>query len=193
MEKPITTLGYALLGLLARQSLSGYDLARQMKAPVGFFWQARHSQIYPELARLQTLGLVTSELIEQQDRPDKKLYTITEAGREALRSWATEPAAPAPIRSELVLKAHSVWLADRPKAAALFREEQRRHEAQLAQYEGYRVDMERGLGDALRQVDSSHFASYATLRRGIGYERELIEWCRWVADQLEGGARETPG
>ena len=54
----MTTLGYALLGLLARRALSGYDLAREMKRPVGYFWQARHSQIYPQLARLEALGLV---------------------------------------------------------------------------------------------------------------------------------------
>ena len=49
----MTTLGYALLGLLARRPLSGYDLAGQLKVPVVFFWHARISQIYPELARLE--------------------------------------------------------------------------------------------------------------------------------------------
>ncbi|HEY3085299.1 MAG TPA: PadR family transcriptional regulator [Candidatus Dormibacteraeota bacterium] len=52
----VTTLGYAILGLLARQSLSGYDLARRLRRPIGFYWTARHSQIYPELRRLTALG-----------------------------------------------------------------------------------------------------------------------------------------
>lgn len=45
----MTTLGHVLLGLLARAPASGYDLAQKLKGPVDFFWQARHSQIYPSL------------------------------------------------------------------------------------------------------------------------------------------------
>jgi DNA-binding PadR family transcriptional regulator len=82
-----STLGYALLGLLAREPLSGYDLAQQMKGPVAFFWQAQHSQIYPELARLEKDGLVQFEVVPQYDRPAKKVYAPTEAGRAALRAW----------------------------------------------------------------------------------------------------------
>ena len=49
----MSTLSYALLGLLARQPLSGYDLAQYMKKRVGQMWSALPSQIYPELARLE--------------------------------------------------------------------------------------------------------------------------------------------
>src|SRR5438270_4169475 len=104
MRGPVTALGYALLSLLARELLSGYDIARYMQVPVGFFWQARHSQIYPELARLEAQGLVTHQVVEQRDRPDKKLYSITGAGHAALRQWVTEPTADPPVRNELVLK-----------------------------------------------------------------------------------------
>ncbi len=82
------TLSYALLGLLARQPLSGYDLAQYMKKRVAPMWSALPSQIYPELARLEKQGMVTYRVVEQQDhRPDKKVYEITETGREALRRW----------------------------------------------------------------------------------------------------------
>src|SRR4051794_29228186 len=87
----ISTLGYALLALLEREPLSGYDLGQRMHKPIGFFWQAPRSQIYPELARLESLGYVLHEVIPQEDRPYKKLYTITEAGRLALKSWVSEP------------------------------------------------------------------------------------------------------
>ena len=53
-----STLGYAILGLLADGPQTGYDLTRRMERPVGFYWTARHSQIYPELARLEAAGLV---------------------------------------------------------------------------------------------------------------------------------------
>ena len=53
-----STLGFALLGLLARGSLSGYDIAAQLSHGVGPFWYARHSQIYPELARLEAANIL---------------------------------------------------------------------------------------------------------------------------------------
>ena len=181
------TLGYAILGLLAQEALSGYDLTQLMKGRVGNFWSARHSQIYPELARLEEGGYVTHRVVEQQDRPDKKVYEITEAGLEALKDWVTQPPPPNVPRDELVLKAYSVWLADPEKAARLFREEALRHEEQLARYEETRAWMEREQGENVRRVDSPWFAGYASLRRGIIYERGYEEWCRWVADQLERG------
>ena len=68
----VSTLGYALLGMLAREPRSGYDLGRELKKPIGFFWHARYSQIYPELAKLEGRGYIKHEVIEQQDLPDKK-------------------------------------------------------------------------------------------------------------------------
>jgi DNA-binding PadR family transcriptional regulator len=180
----VRTLGYAVLGLLSREELSGYDLKRWMERPLGYFWSARHSQIYPELARLEEDGFVTHEVVEQSGKPDKKVYRITAGGLEALKQWATQPPVSRPVRDELTLKAYSVWLTDEEKAARLFREEGLRHEEQLAHYEELRAWMEGEHGQELRRPDSPWFASYATLRRGIGYEKEYAEWCRWMADSV---------
>jgi DNA-binding PadR family transcriptional regulator len=48
----MNTLGYVVLGLLAREPLSGYDLKKRMEQRVEFSWSARHSQVYPELSKL---------------------------------------------------------------------------------------------------------------------------------------------
>ncbi len=173
------------MGLLSMEDLSGYDLTRRMAGRVGYFWSARHSQIYPELARLEEGGYVTHSVVEQTERPDKKVYRITARGLEDLKQWVVRPPAPRPTRDELTLKAYSVWLADKEKAARLFREEGLRHEEQLGHYEELRVWMEGEHGPELRSPDSPWFAAYATLRRGIGYEREYAEWCRWMADSVE--------
>ena len=181
----MTTLGYAILGLLSKEDLSGYDLTRRMAGRVGYFWSARHSQIYPELAKLEDGGYVTHSVVEQRERPDKKVYEITAEGLDALREWVTRPPVPRPTRDELTLKTYSVWLADEEKAIRLFREEELRHEEQLAHYEGLRTWMEEEWREDLTSTDSPEFASYATLRRGISYEREYAEWCRWMADSIE--------
>jgi len=181
----MTTLGYAILGLLSREELSGYDLTRRMAGQVGYFWSARHSQIYPELAKLEDGGHVTHIVVEQTERPDKKVYKITAEGLDTLKEWVMQPPVSRPIRDELTLKAYSVWLADKEEAARLFREEELRHEEQLNHYEELRAWMEDEWGGYLASPDDPRFASYATLRRGIGYEKEYAEWCRWVADSIE--------
>ena len=187
-------LGYAILGLLSREELSGYDLAGRMRARVGHFWEARHSQIYPELARLEEGGFVTHRVVEQRERPDKKVYEITPAGLEALKTWVTEPPAPSAARDELVLKTYSLWLAAPEEALALFLDQARRHEEKRLEYETMRAWMEREWGGDILRADSPRFASYAALRRGILYEREYAEWCRWVADRLaEGWRSRSPG
>lgn len=173
------------MGLLSREDLSGYDLTQRMAGRVGYFWRARHSQIYPELAKLEDGGYVTHRVVEQTERPDKKVYRITAEGLEDLKEWVTRPPVPRPVRDELTLKAYSVWLADKEEAARLFREEGLRHEEQLAHYEELRAWMEGVWWENLTRTDSPEFATYATLRRGIGYEREYAEWCLWVADSID--------
>jgi DNA-binding PadR family transcriptional regulator len=182
----MTTLGYAILGLLSREDLSGYDLTQRMAGRVGYFWSARHSQIYPELARLEDDGYVTHSVVEQRERPDKKVYEITAEGMDALKEWVIQSPVPRPTRDELTLKTYSVWLVNKEKALRLFCEEELRHEEQLAHYEGLRAWMEEEWREDLTSTNSPKFASYATLRRGISYEREYAEWCRWVADSIEG-------
>lgn len=161
-------------------------MTQRMKGRVGYFWSARHSQIYPELARLEDGGYVTHSVVEQKERPDKKVYEITDEGKEALRSWVTRPPEPRPTRDELTLKTYSIWLAEPEEVVRLFREEELRHEEQLAHYEEIRAWMEGEWREGLARTDSPEFASYATLRRGISYEREYAEWCRWMADSIEG-------
>ena len=182
----MTTLGYAILGLLSREALSGYDLTGRMKGRVGYFWSAGHSQIYPELARLEDGGFVTYSVVEQRERPDKKVYEITAPGLAALKEWVVRPPEPKPSRDELVLKAYSVWLADPEEAARLFRGEESRHEEQLAHYEELEAWMQGEWGEELFRPDSPRFATHASLRRGIIYERGAAEWCRWVAESIEG-------
>jgi len=180
----ISTLGYALLTLLAREPLSGYDLAQHMKRPLGFFWQAQHSQIYPELADLEEQGCVFHQVIVQEDRPQKKLYTITEAGRSALKAWVTQPPLPATERNELLLKTYAIWLADQHQAIELFRMQERAHAERLALFEQIQSRLEQE-GEGGPHPGEPRFGDYATVRIGVAYEQAYVTWCRWMMEQLE--------
>lgn len=185
----ISTLGYALLARLARRSSSGYELLQSLKRPIGFFWQASQSQIYPELKRLEILGLVSFEVVEQTNRPDKKIYSITREGREALSNWAVAPAEPEPSRNELLLKTYTLWLADPAKALKLFRAHEDLHRSQLAHYEHILASIEEEHPAPIRMREPL-FGDYATLQIGLRYERDYVEWCHWMIEQLEQAIEE---
>jgi DNA-binding PadR family transcriptional regulator len=182
------TLGYVLLELLVRGSYSGYDLTQILKQRIAYFWQAGHSQIYPELARLEAENLVTFEVVAQEDRPDKKIYSITEAGRALLREWVTTPTDSfPPKRDELVLKAYCLWLGDPERAIKLFEDQAQQHTKQLADYRKAQAWIEQQWDQEGRRIDSQWFGSYISLQRGIGNEREYADWCHWVIEQIKQG------
>src|ERR1700686_5900909 len=86
---PIT---YGVLGLLAYWGpLSGYDIKGLFDHVLSAMWAAAHSQIYNELRRMKELGWVEMEREEQEARPDRKVYSITEQGHVALRQWQAQP------------------------------------------------------------------------------------------------------
>jgi len=116
------SLRFALLGLLARESLTGYDLTKRFDSTVGFFWSAKHSQIYPELANLTQEGLVTFELVTQTSKPNKKIYTITEEGRNVLRSWIDTPGDRRTVKDPLLMRIWVVGMIDPELALRQLRE-----------------------------------------------------------------------
>jgi DNA-binding PadR family transcriptional regulator len=182
----ISTLGYAILSLLARTPLSGYDMAREMKRPTSFFFgQSQLSQIYPELARLEASDLVTSAIIEQRGKPAKKVYTISLSGMRELESWVVSPTAILEVRSEFLIKAHSLWLADAEKALPQFREHARYHQEQLAAYASNLGEMERHWGGRLATLNTQEFGDYLTVKRGVSYEQEYVSWLEWAIAILE--------
>ena len=179
-----STLGYALLGLLARKPRTGYELSQALRRPIGYFWTASHSQVYPELARLEAARYIGHTVIDGPGPRDTKRYTITTAGRHALADWAGTPATPAPDRDEFLLKVYSLWLVEPARAQALIVEQLTRHEAQLTHYEQLERDMRDEYGATLADPSTPEFSSYATLRRGLSFERHARDWCAWLADQL---------
>ena len=182
----ISLLGYAILSLLARVPLSGYDLAREMKKPHSFFFgQAQLSQIYPELARLEAAGLVASQIIEQRGRPDRKVYSILAPGRQQLERWAVSPTQPLEVRTEFLIKAHSLWLADSEQALVQFHEQVGYHQANLAAYEASLAMLEEKWGARLALLNGPDFGDYLTVKRGIGYERDYLAWLQWAMAILE--------
>jgi DNA-binding PadR family transcriptional regulator len=98
---------YFILGLLAEQSLSGYDIRRLLKSLGWLMGNPSFGAIYPALHTLLEDGLATVETTSQSNKRIRKIYTITGAGRQALHEWVAQPTkSPTNVKSfviELIL------------------------------------------------------------------------------------------
>lgn len=85
--KEMGNLQYAILGLLNRKDMTGYDLSKEFQSDLSEFWSAKHSQIYPELKSLTEDGSISYQVEIAGNVMEKKLYSITEKGREKFARW----------------------------------------------------------------------------------------------------------
>jgi DNA-binding PadR family transcriptional regulator len=98
-----------LLGLLAVRSWTGYELTRQVSGSLGHVWPASAAHSYREQRRLVRLGWATVTAEPAGRERTRNRYTITPAGRQALREWLDTRPAPASLEAEGMLRA---WFAD---------------------------------------------------------------------------------
>jgi PadR family transcriptional regulator, regulatory protein AphA len=98
------SLRFALLGLLAVQPASGYDLKRAINRSTYFIWNATGPQIYNTLHDLREEGYITSKLLPQTGKPDKHIHTITARGRAALKEFIGKPIRASVTRDEVLLR-----------------------------------------------------------------------------------------
>jgi DNA-binding PadR family transcriptional regulator len=176
----VPTLGYALLALLAKQPNTAYELSQRVRRPLGYFWTASYGQIHPQLRELTAAGLLSEESLAGPGPHDKRVYTITAAGRDALAAWAVEPPRQEPSRDELLLKTYAIWTAEPEQARALALSQAAIHRQRVAEYTAIRDRLGRDAADPAHP----DFGSLATVRYGIGYERHRAQWCEWLATQL---------
>jgi PadR family transcriptional regulator AphA len=165
------SLRMALLGLLASAGPgSGYDLAREFSGSLNQVWAAGHSQIYPELTRMAEAGLVD---VAPDGPRGRRSYSITDAGREDLRTWLTRTEPSRAVRSETALRAFLLPVLEPEQAADLVRRELEvfhQRAAELAKI----VDRGRdGFG-------------YYAAELGLRQAKAISEWAQWAADELKG-------
>ena len=79
-----------MLALLTAEPMTGYDVAQHFDEAVAQLWAAPHSQIFPELRKMEDEGLVRGEDLPRGEKATKRVYTLTAEGREALARWLVE-------------------------------------------------------------------------------------------------------
>ncbi len=162
----LTTTEAALLGLLRKGPMSGYDLQKDIHRSVGYFWAPAKTQTYATLPKLVAAGYATQERIVQDARPDKTVYAITGAGREALREWVEDAPLDAGQGRNLILL--KLYFGDGVDQDALVRQLRERRE-----------DAERLL-EELEQLerDGAGTSRYEAITRrwGFLYAEALRRW-----------------
>jgi DNA-binding PadR family transcriptional regulator len=170
-----------ILTVLAHRPMTGYEIARNFDQVLSHFWRASHQQIYRELARMNADGYVVFRAVAQSGKPDKKLYSLTKAGRAALKKWVAAPTDPPRPQNDLLVKILAGLLVNPP---ALKREIARVQEGTAAYLKQLRlIEVE-----CLNQPLESGYdrALYLALRRGLLVVEAQAAWLDEVSGLLCG-------
>ena len=165
MHMKPTAVTWAVLGLIALEPRSGYDVKRIVDKSIRHFWAASYGQIYPELRRLEEAGW-----IEGEDSPNggrrRTIYRITPAGRKGLREWEHGEETRIELRDESLLRLFFADTLPREDALGLVQARREGYRQMLAYLRG----LDDGTGEDPPFVDLVY-------RWGLDHCQWGIEWC----------------
>jgi DNA-binding PadR family transcriptional regulator len=170
-------LKYALLGFLNYVPMTGYDLKQRIDRSTSHFWQAKLSQIYTTLKALEEGGMVTSVVKEQTDRPDRRVYSITLAGRKDLNEWLASPFTElSPKKETLILKMFFSAQMDPQVVLSQLLLQRDLHRRQMEFYRKETREQIRAASEQFPQLDADAKMWEATRRFGEMYEEVYVRW-----------------
>jgi len=170
-------LKYALLGFLNYGDMTGYELKQIMDTSTQNFWHAKQSQIYMTLKKLEEKDLVVSEIEPQEGRPDRRVYALTDAGREDLQAWVATPATDLDSRKErLLLKLFFSASVGRESMLTQLRLQRELHQQQLAQYQTATKTVVQGFAGINPDLEEDAIRWEAARRFGEMFEEMYVAW-----------------
>lgn len=178
------SLAYGILGFLNYEPMSGYDLVKAFQSSLEFFWHAQNSHIYLELKNLEKQGYICGETVVQSDRPNKRIFSITETGKTAFMNWLAEGAGENALhfKNAFLMKVFFGGNMTPAQSADLLRRYRADCEAYLKKMgttpesiESYGSDM-----DAYQTIYWQFTVDY-----GYGYIKACIEWADRCIEKLD--------
>ena len=179
------SLEHAILGFLNYRALSGYDLKKIFDTSVRHFWPANQSQIYRTLNRLTESGWAEMEKIEQVSRPDRKEYSITEAGRDELQKWLATPLPFEDNRSAPLIQVFFSGQRSDEEVLAMFEGVADMVRAGMAMYDAIPLQIE-AYEDYIQSPREFYFWML-TLDIGKNTARANLEWLEGVIERIRNG------
>jgi len=167
------SLSHAIMTALLDEDLSGYELAKRFDVSLGFFWSASHQQIYKTLKQLHEEALVSGKDIDQQGKPNKRIYALTDSGRKDLDTWVLGETRTKPAKDELLVKLYNIGRSDLDQIVAQIEVRRGEHVSKLALF---------------RKIESRQYLDpenlplrkkgvYLALQAGILQTETSILWC----------------
>jgi len=179
------SLEYAILGFLNYQPYTGYDLKKIFDTSIRHFWPADQSQIYRTLARLTENGWAEMEKVPQEDRPDRKVYHITDAGRSELLRWIIAPPPMGEPRSAPLIQVFFAGQLSDEEILQKFNGFAAMMRFMLSQYE----QVPGMIAPFQEEIPSprEHFFWLLTLENGIANMRANLAWAESVIERIQNG------
>src|SRR4051794_23138184 len=177
-------LRHAVLAALLEGEASGYELSKRFDVSVANFWTATPQQLYRELERLLDDGLIEARVVEQERRPTKRVWSLTEAGDAELYAFTTVPSRPMAVRDDLLVKLQAIDVGDADAVRAGLEERLSHARAKLALYDRIRARLLAGRSEEEFLASGDRVGPYLTLMGGRMYEQQNIRWCRRALDVL---------
>ena len=176
-------LEHAILGFLEYRPMTGYDLKKYFDQSIAHFWSATQSHIYKALEDLEKDGYVEYQVIPQEDKPNRKEYHITPAGRSELRRWLTAPLSPEPVRESWLIQIFFSSLSTDKEIASLF--EARMKEIQ-ERVRVYKEEAQAALDRNAKEIgiERARELWQITLDYGIAFYEFEIKWSKKMLERV---------
>lgn len=170
------SLAYAILGWLHTEPMSGYDLKKQFNQGIGYFWPADQMQIYRTLDRLVEQGHVSVHEEIQHHRPNRKVYTVTDTGREALRHWLTSPQSLPTLRDPLLIQLFFAASLSNAEILELLEHQHAEHNKLLVYYQQkFHFPLDAPVGTR-GEVSREQMLQRQVLEYSLRREQTYLEW-----------------
>jgi PadR family transcriptional regulator AphA len=181
----VLSLKHGLLGLLNNGPMTGYDLDKAFKSSLDFFWHAQTSQIYRELSMMEKQGWLSSEIVLQTDKPNKKLYALTSDGKAELLNWLTNRSIEEDIRVRDAFLVKLFFSGEINTAANIEKMELFKHHCEISLKK--MAETERTIQDCGSQLEDKRHMVYwgATASFGYYYYEMCIRWAEDTITKLE--------
>lgn len=164
-------LQYIILGLLQDKPQTGYDIKNVFNTEVGEFWQAKHSQIYPELSKLSKKGWINFETEIVGTKLEKKVYYLTDYGHTVLAEWLEEPLNELPVnKDEFVLKLYFIKSVEDHRLPEMIQHQIQLHKQKLEHLNVRKKNV------FTADIIKKNYGHYLILMHAIHREEEYLKW-----------------
>nr|WP_260152333.1 PadR family transcriptional regulator [Hoyosella altamirensis] len=164
--------------------MSGYQLAKTFDVAVSNYWHALPQQLYGELAKLEGEGLITGREVIQQGRPNKRVFTLSEAGRGKLAEFISAGSKPSFIRDDLLVKVRAAEAGSMIDLVEQLEERAEQARGKIALFEKLLRQLRGDLDEQTYLEESPRVGPYLTGLRGRAFEEDTLRWCSHAAEVL---------